>query len=91
MGHYFDHVAKEVKSVFTFSRWPLMTELKFKMADFAVFWILLISALPLEVTFQMLTHFRQPWSKNTPRTFERWSSNRVIEVNVQGGSAFHVF
>ncbi len=41
------------KSVFTFSRWPLMAELKLKMADFAALFILLISALPLEVTFQM--------------------------------------
>ncbi len=29
------------------------------------------------------------WSKNGPRIFERWSSNRVIEANVQGGSSFY--
>ena len=45
-----DQVTKDVKSVFTISRWPLLAELKFKVAEFAV---LLISALPLEVTFQM--------------------------------------
>ncbi len=50
---FFDQVAKDVTSVFTFSRWPLMAELKMKMAEFAVFWILLISALILEVTFKM--------------------------------------
>ncbi len=52
-GQLFDQVTKDVKSVFTFSRWPLMAELKLKMAEFAVFFILLISALPLEVTFEM--------------------------------------
>ncbi len=31
------------------------------------------------------------WSKNAAQIFERWSSNRVIETNVPGGSDFHVF
>ena len=49
-GHFFDQVTEDVKIVFTISMWPLLAELKFKVAEFAV---LLISALPLEVTFQM--------------------------------------
>ncbi len=71
-----------------------MAELKFKMADFAVILILLISALPLGVTFQMQTHFWHPWplgQKNAPRIFERWSSDRVMDANVQGGYDFYVF
>ena len=71
-----------------------MAELKFKMADFAVFWIPLISALPLEVTFQMEILFQQIWQlcqKMPLGFFERWSSNKVIEAKVQGGSDFHVF
>ena len=28
--------------------------------------------------------------KNATQNFERWSSNRVVEANVQGGSDFHV-
>ena len=33
-GQIFDQVAKDVKSVFTFSRWHLEAELKCKMAEF---------------------------------------------------------
>ena len=69
-----------------------MAELKFKMADFAVL-----------DTFNFCSATRGHFSnidqfgifghlvKNAPRIFERWSSNRVIEANVQGVFVFHVF
>ncbi len=63
------------------------------MVECAVIWILLISALTLEVTFHMLAHFWHPWplgQKNAPQIFERWCSNKVIEGNVQEGSNFKV-
>ena len=34
---FFDQVAEDVKNVFTFSRWPLVAELKLKIAEFAAF------------------------------------------------------
>ncbi len=55
---------------------------------------LLISALTVEVTFQMLTHFWHPLPlgpKNGPQIFERWSSNKVIWRNLQELSNFKAY
>ena len=49
---------------------------------------------PPPCTFPSITLLLDhPWSlgqKKATQNFERWSSNRVIEANVQGGSDFHV-
>ncbi len=50
--------------------------------------------MPISQTYKLKTHFSQystPAKKVVPNIFERWSSNRVIEPNVQGGSDFQWF
>ncbi len=54
--YFFDQVTKDVIMLFTFSRWHLEAELRFKMAEFANVWIFWISALPLDVTLHLHKH-----------------------------------
>ena len=51
--YFFDQVARDVKSRFTFEKWPLAADLKIKMAKIAFVFIFWFSALPLEVIFQI--------------------------------------
>ena len=52
-----DQLVKDAKSMFTFEKSPLVAKPKFKMAEYAEFWIFLFPALSLEATFIIFGHF----------------------------------
>ncbi len=71
-----------------------MAELKLKVSKKQQVRPFGISALFLEVTLKMQAHFWHPWplgQKVVPPIFERWSSNKVMEGNVQEGSVFAAY
>ena len=88
--HFLDQVTKDVKSMFTFEKWPLATQLAFKTyKHFGHFEFQLCHLRSLfKHTSSHTCTSLVTWSKKCKWNFERWSSNWAIEVNVWGGSDF---